>query len=375
MNGSNGNSSAAAAAAPIATTTATTNSVSEGKDVPVPVESVHDMLVRWKKALFTHEDYMHHHKILGILCLLSFAFRICFFFSHDMAFRLYPQLTIPTILLHLLLPISSFQFKIPKRRIRDGGRIWPQYRWHSLLFALRSVLLISLYYYEENYHLTDTPLYFMNYIIQMFIMAAVEFVNYAVGPEQHSNTIREMDTSPYVKFFLSTMQFNAHAFFFLGIRSFAVPFYALVAVQMTPFIGTLRRKMIFTSNFWGQLLYISFLLGGFVIQTYHYHLAGGEVLHLFGRSTGFVAALLRFSSIIPKPLSFIQNKFVIWTVMYLIMQYYRSINFDIDVVHLRILFGILIVLLALTAHHKVQLGYYPKDVKHAKQMKMAEKIQ
>ena len=92
-------------------------------------------------------------------------------------------------------------------------------------------------------------------------------------------------------------------------------------------------------------------------------------MHLFGRCIGLYAALLRFTDVMPKSLSLLQNKFVIWTVMYTIIHYSRSMQYDYNVVHLRILLAIAILLLGLTAHHKVQSGYYPKDVKHAQLMK------
>jgi hypothetical protein len=115
-------------------------------------ESTSEMLQRWYKLLFTKEDYLHHHKILGILAISSFLFRfILFFIYDDMGFKEFPYLTVPTLLLHLSLNLSSFQFKIPIRRIRDGGRIWRQSRYHAIIFAMRSVLLISARYYEDNF--------------------------------------------------------------------------------------------------------------------------------------------------------------------------------------------------------------------------------
>jgi hypothetical protein len=241
---------------------------------------------------------------------------------------------------------------------------------------------MALYYYEEqidhqNHNTASgspqshrTRFYFMNYIIHMGNMGAVELVNYMVGEEQRSNTIRDVEASGYAKFLFSTMQFNIMAIILIGIPYYAIPFYALITIQITPFIGTLRRKSIFNSNFGGKFLYAAMLVGGFVIQSYCYHKAGGEKLHLFGRIIGLYAALLRFSHVIPQELSLLQNKFVIWTIMYMITNHYRSRDYNtLDVVHLRILLVIVLVLLGWTAHHKVQSGYYPKDVKEAKQMK------
>jgi hypothetical protein len=85
-------------------------------------------LNEWKRQMITKEDPMHIHKSLGILCLLSFLWRYAHVGSSDMGFLSHPQYTIPTLTLHLMLTLSAFEFKIPARRIKDGTRIWPEYR-------------------------------------------------------------------------------------------------------------------------------------------------------------------------------------------------------------------------------------------------------
>ena len=342
-------------------------------------ETTSEMLQRWYKLLFTKEDYLHHHKILGILAISSFLFRfILFFIYDDMGFKEFPYLTVPTLLLHLSLNLSSFQFKIPIRRIRDGGRIWPQYRYHAIIFAMRSVLLISARYYEDNFQQKIDPKkeiersILINFIIVMSTMAGAEFVNYAVGKEQRSNTIRELDGNPYLKFFFSTMQFNSTAVLMMS-TSYMVPYYALFTLQITPFVGTLRRKMIFTSNTWGAFVYGALIVVGTTIHSISYHKAGGAVFHMYGRTVALYAAFFRFTSVIPYPVSILQSKFVLWTVGYMAALYYhRSIDDGMNVAYLRILLAIAILLLGLTARHKVMSGYYPKDVKDAKLMKSSD---
>lgn len=89
-----------------------------------PVET---SLQVWKERLLTTEDPMHVHKVLGLLCLTSFIWRLSQAYSDsDMGFQTYPQWTIPTILLHWSLTLSSFVFAIPAKRIKSGDRIWPE---------------------------------------------------------------------------------------------------------------------------------------------------------------------------------------------------------------------------------------------------------
>lgn len=95
-------------------------------------DNVSDQLSEWKRKLVTREDPKHIHKILGFLVLLSFLYRFTQLGQQDLGFVNKPNLTIPTIMLHLALNLSAFEFTLPKRRITTGYRIWPEYRLHSL---------------------------------------------------------------------------------------------------------------------------------------------------------------------------------------------------------------------------------------------------
>jgi len=85
----------------------------------------------------------------------------------DMGFRTHPNCTVPTLLLHLALSASSFEFKIPIVRIREGSRIWPEYRLHSLVFCDRSLAVMALYWYEDTYQV-EKPYYPINAVIVLF---------------------------------------------------------------------------------------------------------------------------------------------------------------------------------------------------------------
>jgi hypothetical protein len=81
----------------------------------------------WKEQLVTSEDPWHVHKILGVACLLSYAWRFSMAGTEDMGFATHPELTLPTLLLHELLTLSSFIFQIPRKRIKTGDRICKWY--------------------------------------------------------------------------------------------------------------------------------------------------------------------------------------------------------------------------------------------------------
>lgn len=97
------------------------------------------------RKLFTHEDaaFFHAHKILGLYCLVHFAYRILSFFGvggvHG-GFADGSVMSVATLIPHFLLHASSFQFKLSPRRNHAYNIIWPEMRWHTMIFAFRSLL-------------------------------------------------------------------------------------------------------------------------------------------------------------------------------------------------------------------------------------------
>mmetsp|Transcript_20202 Transcript_20202/g.26052 ORF Transcript_20202/g.26052 Transcript_20202/m.26052 type:complete len:324 (-) Transcript_20202:288-1259(-) len=200
------------------------------------------MLKLWFEKLVTKEDVFFVHKILAILCLASFAWRS----SHmgveaDMGFATYPKLTTATIILHLALNLSSFQFQIPPRRIATGYRIWPEYRLHSLVFLCRALAIMTLYWIEDVYDLDPMPT--MNVVIILLAMVSGDLASRSVG-KFHSKSIRELDVPAWVKFFFSTMQFFGTTGLLLGFpqRRFSTPFWHVIIIQGNAFLMTVRRK-------------------------------------------------------------------------------------------------------------------------------------
>ena len=115
-------------------------------------------------SLITAEDPSHLHKLLGIGCLGHFAYRFMRYGANDMEFSTAGWLTPALLLMHALLSVSSLIFRLPKRRIRDGSRIWPEYRMHSIIFAVRSLSLMLLYWAEQHWRIY-VPLHGLNVCI------------------------------------------------------------------------------------------------------------------------------------------------------------------------------------------------------------------
>jgi hypothetical protein len=314
----------------------------------------------WQEKLITKEDAFHHHKVIGTLVLIIMLVRFAMVGKQsDMGFLSHPQFTVPTILLHFLLNASSFQFRIPLRRIKDGGRIWPEYRLHAAVFAMRSMVTILLYHFERVYHLS--PNYNYNYLIVMGGMLAADTASYSVSTKYQSRSVRDLDTHPAAKFFFSFMQFNANAGMLFGLRRCTLPYAIIFVTQTTPFVATLRRKLIFTSDWAGAFVYGAFLAFCAVFVTLDYMNDGPKTFWI-ARGLGQVAALQRMTPL-PSSLALLQNKYVVWTTAFLLLRQVRSHIDDISVSVLKNSFYATLFLCLLLGYCKTRTELQRKKVK------------
>lgn len=250
-----------------------------------------------------------------------------------MGFRSHPQLTVPTLLLHLLLNLTSFIFAIPQRRIKEGSRIWPEYRYHSLVFASRSLVAMLLYWYEQTYTPTEPYHYWGSVIIVLLTLAAAD-LSTASAQQYASKSIRELDIARYTRYFFTVCQFYATAGVLFGVRRYTLQFLNVLVVQLNPFLFTLRRKNLIshtaTVTIYGILLFF-----GFAVCLFEYTSTGGMVLLRSVAFIGNVAIVWRTSSLVwflpPAWRRFLQNKYLIWTVLGVLTQYMRPYAFIRDV--------------------------------------------
>jgi hypothetical protein len=119
----------------------------------------------------------------------------------DMGFASHPNLTLrlPTLLLHLMLNLLSIDFRIPRKRIDSGYRIWPEYSIHSLAFLCRSLALIALTrYYEQTYEMS--PNHWMNLAIVLAIVAVADIGFTFYGEKYKSGFACQLDAPNMVEF-------------------------------------------------------------------------------------------------------------------------------------------------------------------------------
>ena len=286
------------------------------------------------EKLITKEDPLFVHKTLGVLVLTSYAWRFSHIWSDmesDLGFSTLAAWTLPTLFLHLCLNLSSFEFVIPKQRIKNGGRIWPEYRLHALAFTTRSVLAIAIRCYAQQYGLDDRYKFFLCFLTVMATMSAADAVSHSiVGAKHHSNSIRDAQAPPLVRAFWSWAQFQATAQALAATRCTSI-FYNAFVVQLNPFGMTLVRKNLISHRTNVALYSLEIAFGlwlGFRDGCYYegiefYDGTGFCILSILANS----AALWRMWPWWPR--KWMSNKYLIWTAMYLLFEFVlRPIRID-----------------------------------------------
>ena len=99
------------------------------------------------RKLFTLEDRGNIHKTLGGIALVHYAYRFKNWCSTgSMDFQPGAFDTALLILAHASLSLSSLGFRLPAVRNKAAPMIWPEFRLHSIVFAMRSlVVMLSLW--------------------------------------------------------------------------------------------------------------------------------------------------------------------------------------------------------------------------------------
>lgn len=196
--------------------------------------------------LFSKHDRFHIHKSLGAFVVLHFAYRFVLIALTGKAFDEPPVLCLTA---HVLLHASSFFFALPQRRNPKAPMIWPAYRTHNAIFAIRNLL-------------------------GMFPQPRILFVCFFMfladlGTHFHKSdeTTRAM---PYfgegkmrvLKSFYMQCQFHATL---LSVTDPTLSFFCVFPIEIASFGMTLARKGIVTSFQW-HLIYALALWSVYVLM-------------------------------------------------------------------------------------------------------------
>jgi hypothetical protein len=204
--------------------------------------------------LFTKEDHFNIHKLLGISTLAHYLYRFFLLIIYRDTYLNKDKHTPFFLLLHSLLSLTSLIFHIPKNRIKGKPMIYPEFRLHSIIFALRSSICSLCFYY-------NLPLYF-NIIVCFITLFLADIITL-----HYKSITKTMRNMPYNKNIPETevkkinriygeMQILATLFMLGNINTSFTPMFS---IQIASFLMTLVRKSIIGENSW-HLLYMTSLI-------------------------------------------------------------------------------------------------------------------
>jgi hypothetical protein len=251
------------------------------------------------RKFFTHEDHYNIHKLLGITSFVHFIYRFALIYKNGVA-GFNNTNVYYVVLLHGVLSISSLMFKIPSNRVKKQPMIYPEFRLHSILFALRSLLVM---------------LFHNNSLVRVFIvigtLIGADIVTFFLKKD---TTMRGMPFSDKVPIWFRK---NLNTFYSVSqvmatmntMRSPSIDssFVILFPIQIAAFLMTCVRKGLIGADGW-HILYTVSLLLNYVRGLY---CSNGDWWGMINYcSVVFLFCLLRFK--------FNINKYILWiAVIYL----------------------------------------------------------
>ena len=210
---------------------------------------------RQAHRLVTHEDtrFGHAHKALGMIVLGHFVWRLfCWYNIGHLGFAGAPGMP-GWLLVHAALHVTSFQFVLPMRRNLVYNIIWPEMRWHSLLFAYRSLLVMLLIWAEQT---GWVPLYMDVWLRGTIVIGTMVCADVVTRVYKGSPTMRNNPYPAYVPPSVARIHNTLYAlsqlFATLNMlyRGHDLVFLTLIPIQTAPFLMTLEKKGIINQMGW-----------------------------------------------------------------------------------------------------------------------------
>lgn len=262
--------------------------------------------------LFTHEDPLNLHKLIGVFCLVHYLYRLgALALTGSMRFEKDSQPKLVFLfLVHLLLSWSSFVFPLPQKRNQSKPMIWPELRWHNVVFATRSIL-------DALLHILGLGHYCLARVaLAMAAMVAADYVSSFYANQ--STTMRGMPfpASAGKRFVSGVNLFYALSQIYAtkGVINITytwtldveLAFLTLFAIQVSALLMTLVRKSVMEPAGWHLVYGLSLFLSWVLIYVrYANRVAWGGGIN-WTIAEAIIFALGRFV--------FRLNKFVIWGV-------------------------------------------------------------
>jgi hypothetical protein len=282
--------------------------------------------------LVTKEDPYHIHKTLGIICLVNYGYRYYLLFTRG-TMDLNNSTAAYLVVAHAALSCTSMIYRIPKIRNRTGPMIYPEYRIHSILFALRSVVCFFLVYYQYSIVYRFAACY------ATMVLADVVTSRYNTDTDiaNATTTMRNMpfdsqiveeDRRQIIQM-QSSQQINATLFMLGNLDSCFSPMFA---IQIAAFLMTLVRKNIIHPTMWHLIYNLSLWINVFCYNSLpiRYMILHPVLFQIF--------YYWRFTGDQSVPKLFVGNKYVGWTIVFAtfyvcnekITDEYNNMEKDID---------------------------------------------
>lgn len=201
--------------------------------------------------LVTKEDPIHIHKLLGGICLAHYIYRYYLLLTTG-TMSLHTPVAYYMVGIHGLLSCSSMMFHIPNQRIKGRPMIYPEYRLHSIVFALRSIACYYLTYH--GFH----KIY--NIGICFATMGCADIITYMYP--SGTTTMRQMPFETGVDMTKRTHVIITQSFHQIGATFYMLGnedacFSPMFAIQLAAFLMTLVRKSIISTNTWHIIYNVS----------------------------------------------------------------------------------------------------------------------
>jgi hypothetical protein len=198
--------------------------------------------------LSTKEDPIHLHKILGGLCLAHYVYRYYLLFTTG-TMSLHTDGAYYMVGVHGLLSCSSMIFHIPKKRINGGPMIYPEYRLHSIAFALRSVTCYYLTYHQFS-KIWNVGVCFGTMFVADWVSAYFPSGTTTMRQMPFANNVESRDRETIIT--IQSLHQIAATLYMVGNEDAC--FSPMFAIQFAAFLMTLVRKSIISANGW-HILY------------------------------------------------------------------------------------------------------------------------
>lgn len=270
--------------------------------------------------LVTKEDPFHVHKIIGIVCLLNYGYRYYLLIRYG-SMDLNNSYAALLMVYHAILSGSSVVFHIPSIRNPKAPMIYPEYRLHSILFVMRSVVCYFLTFFGHSIEYKIAVCY-----LTMLLADAVT-ARYKSPDSLMNTTMRNMpfdtrigeEEQQQIILMQSSQQIGATLYMLGNLDSCFSPMFA---IQIAAFLMTMVRKSIIDSNMWHIVYNIALWMNALCFYSLPIGYLIAEVA-LFQ-----VLYYWRFSNMKDRPRMIVGNKYIGWTIVFAMFYFYQTMRFD-----------------------------------------------